>query len=118
MSRTPMTLSIAMLAAVSLASAHQNPVPLERAATFLSANQLDDLVAPVALYPDPLLTQLLVACTYPLEIVEASQWLQRNPGLTGATLTAAACVCGNLMLWAASSGDAVPRPGGPGMIAR
>jgi hypothetical protein len=55
----------------------------------LTANQLDDLVAPIALYPDPLISQILVAATYPLEIVEASQWLQRNPGLTGAALTQA-----------------------------
>jgi hypothetical protein len=55
----------------------------------LSANQLDDLVSPIALYPDPLLSQVL-ACTYPLELVEASQWLQRNPGLTGTALTSAA----------------------------
>ncbi|HLH29803.1 MAG TPA: DUF3300 domain-containing protein, partial [Terriglobia bacterium] len=56
----------------------------------LTASQLDDLVAPVALYPDPLLSQVLVASTYPLEIVEATQWLSRNPGLTGTALTIAA----------------------------
>jgi hypothetical protein len=48
---------------------------------------LDDLVAPIALYPDPLLSQILVAATYPLEVVQAYQWLQRNPGLTGPALT-------------------------------
>src|ERR1700691_2170900 len=47
-----------------------------------SPQQLDDLVAPIALYPDPLLGQVLAASTYPLEIVEAQQWLQRNSGLT------------------------------------
>jgi hypothetical protein len=56
----------------------------------LSSNQLDDLVAPIALYPDPLLSQVLVASTYPLEIVEAAQWLQRNAGLTGSALTSSA----------------------------
>ena len=56
----------------------------------LSPDQLDGLVAPVALYPDPLLSQILVASTYPLELVEAWQWLQRNPGLTGPALTQAA----------------------------
>lgn len=56
----------------------------------LSPDQLDGLVAPIALYPDPLLTQILVASTYPLELVEAGQWLQRNPGLTGAALAQAA----------------------------
>lgn len=52
----------------------------------LSPDQLDDLVAPIALYPDPLLSQLLVAATYPLEVVQAYQWLQRNPGLSGPDL--------------------------------
>jgi Protein of unknown function (DUF3300) len=56
----------------------------------LTPDQLDDLVAPVALYPDPLLSQLLVAATYPLEVVQAYQWLQRNPGLKGPDLTQAA----------------------------
>ena len=52
----------------------------------LSPQQLDDLVAPVALYPDPLLGQILVACTYPLEVVQAYQWQLRNSGLTGPAL--------------------------------
>jgi hypothetical protein len=56
----------------------------------LNPDQLDDLVAPVALYPDPLLSQLLVAATYPLEVVQAYQWIQRNPGLQGPALTQAA----------------------------
>jgi len=56
----------------------------------LTADQLDDLVAPVALYPDPLLSQVLVATTYPLEVVQAFQWTGRNPGLRGAALTQAA----------------------------
>jgi len=56
----------------------------------LTPDQLNDLVAPIALYPDPLLSQVLVASTYPLEVVQAFQWLQRNPGLRGPDLTAAA----------------------------
>jgi hypothetical protein len=55
----------------------------------LTPDEVDDLVAPIALYPDPLLSQILVAATYPLEIVQADQWLQRNPGLTGPALTQA-----------------------------
>jgi hypothetical protein len=47
---------------------------------------LDDLVAPIALYPDALLSQVLVASTYPLELVEAGQWLQRNQNLQGPQL--------------------------------
>lgn len=56
----------------------------------LSSDQLDNLVAPIALYPDPLLSQLLVASTYPLEIVEAQQWLQQNKNLQGDQLMDAA----------------------------
>src|SRR5579872_3650439 len=56
----------------------------------LSPDQLDNLVAPVALYPDNLLSQTLVASTYPLEIVEAAQWLQQNRNLQGQALVDAA----------------------------
>src|SRR5678816_968982 len=44
-------------------------------------DQLDSLVAPIALYPDPLLAQVLAASTYPLEIVQLQQWLEKNPSL-------------------------------------
>ncbi|RPJ52051.1 MAG: DUF3300 domain-containing protein, partial [Methanobacteriota archaeon] len=47
----------------------------------LSADQLDSLVAPIALYPDPLLAQVLAASTYPLEIIQLQQWLTKNPTL-------------------------------------
>ncbi len=56
----------------------------------LSDAQLDSLVAPIALYPDPLLSQILVASTYPLEIVEAARWLKQNGNLKGKDLTDAA----------------------------
>jgi 2-keto-3-deoxy-L-rhamnonate aldolase RhmA len=56
----------------------------------LTADQLDTLVAPVALYPDPLLSQVLAASTYPLEVVEAEQWLQQNQNLHGQHLMDAA----------------------------
>ena len=56
----------------------------------LAPDQLDNLVAPIALYPDPLLSQVLAASTYPLEIVEAQQWLQQNRYLRGRPLIEAA----------------------------
>src|SRR5580693_59552 len=68
----------------------QQPPELPPPNQTLAPNQLEDLVAPIALYPDPLVSQILVASTYPLELVQASQWLQRNPGLTGAAVTQAA----------------------------
>src|SRR5271165_565645 len=55
--------------------------PSAQAAAKLPADQLDSLVAPVALYPDPLLSQVLVACTYPLEVIQLQQWLAQNKGL-------------------------------------
>src|SRR6188472_1208473 len=52
----------------------------------LSSGELDSLVAPIALYPDPLLAQTLAASTYPLEIMQLQQFLQKNPKLTGQAL--------------------------------
>lgn len=54
-----------------------------------SREQLDQLLAPVALYPDSLLTQILMASTYPLEVVKANNWVKENKGLKGDPLTAA-----------------------------
>src|SRR6201988_2533297 len=47
----------------------------------IPSDQLDSLVAPIALYPDPLLAQALAASTYPLEIIQLRQWLEKNKGL-------------------------------------
>lgn len=55
-----------------------------------SRDQLDAMVAPIALYPDNLLSQVLVASTYPLEVVEAAQWLRQSGNLQGPQLVAAA----------------------------
>jgi hypothetical protein len=51
------------------------------AAAPIPADQLDSLVAPIALYPDPLLAQVLAAATYPVEIIQLQQWLAKNSGL-------------------------------------
>ncbi len=55
----------------------------------LSNEQLDQIVAPVALYPDALLAQVFIASTYPLEVVEADRWRKANASLTGDALTKA-----------------------------
>jgi hypothetical protein len=68
----------------------QEPTPGEQPPPTLSPEQLDSLVAPIALYPDPLLSQVLAASTYPLEVVEAARWLKQNMGLQGEALTDAA----------------------------
>src|SRR6201984_2762303 len=50
-------------------------------ASKIPSDQLDSLVAPIALYPDPLLAQAVAASTYPLEIIQLRQWLEKNKGL-------------------------------------
>ena len=62
----------------------------DRPIAIRSAPELDSLVAPIALYPDPLLAQIFAASTYPLQIVEAERWLQQHASLKGQALTAAA----------------------------
>src|SRR5437762_8315645 len=52
----------------------------------LASGELDSLVAPIALYPDPLLAQTLAASTYPLEIIQLQQWMDRNKNLQGKAL--------------------------------
>jgi uncharacterized membrane protein YgcG len=51
--------------------------------------QLQQLVAPIALYPDSLVAQVLAASTFPAEIVEADRWVQANPDLKGDALAQA-----------------------------
>src|SRR5438034_1789825 len=73
-------LSVSVLFAqetVPLAPAPMPPKPV------FTQQQLDQMLAPVALYPDSLLSQILMASTYPLEIVEAARWSKANPNLTG-----------------------------------
>jgi hypothetical protein len=51
--------------------------------------ELDQMLAPVALYPDDLLTQILMASTYPLEVVQAERWMKQNKSLKGDALKSA-----------------------------
>jgi hypothetical protein len=48
-----------------------------------SSEQLDQMLAPIALYPDALLSQVMMAASYPLEVVEAARWSKANPALKG-----------------------------------
>src|SRR6266403_1788489 len=63
-----------------LIAQEKTPPPTEPA-TKISPDQLDSLVAPIALYPDSLLAQVLAASTYPLEIVQLQQWLVKHKDL-------------------------------------
>src|ERR1700675_1396439 len=64
-----------------------SPVPAQPA---LKPAELDGLVAPVALYPDPLLANVLMASTYPLEVVQAERWVNQNKNLKEDALKSAA----------------------------
>ena len=61
----------------------------DQAAAKLPPDQLDSLVAPIALYPDPMLSQTLVASTYPLEIIQLKQWMDQHKNLQGKALAEA-----------------------------
>jgi len=65
------------------APAAQPAAPAESAAPAFTAEQLEQIAAPVALYPDPLLAQVLMASTYPLEVVQAARFVKDNPDLKG-----------------------------------
>ena len=83
--RKMLALSLAALTIVALpAHAQTEPKPF-------SPEELDQMLAPIALYDDALLSQVLMAASYPLEIVEAARWSKANPNLKGdAAVTAVA----------------------------
>jgi hypothetical protein len=94
--------------AAEAAAATPASVPAQPAAPKQTQAQLDQLLAPVALYPDPLLGQVLMASTYPLEVVEAARWVdvRANRALTGDALTTAL----NAQHWDPSVMALVPFP--------
>src|SRR5215469_14774101 len=66
---------------VQASSSEEKAAKSEEKAAKIPPDQLDSLVAPIALFPDPLLAQTLAASTYPLEIIQLHQWLAKNPNL-------------------------------------
>ena len=82
------------VAATALPAWSQTPpatIAAAAAGAPLAEGQLDQLLAPIALYPDTLLAQILMAATYPLEVVEADRWVQdpAHAALKGDQLVAA-----------------------------
>ena len=75
-----------VIAAYAQAPATSAPDQLQQ---LLKPAELDQLVAPIALYPDTLLAEVLMASTYPLEIVQADRWATENKSLKGDQLKAA-----------------------------
>jgi hypothetical protein len=74
------------------ASAQGQPAPAPASSSsdqLLKPEQLDALVSPIALYPDTLLAEVLMASTYPLEVVQAARWLEENKTLKGDALKTA-----------------------------
>jgi uncharacterized membrane protein YgcG len=85
-------LAVAMFSLPALAQPQEEaPPPAEQAPdqpapSQLSPEQLQQLVAPIALYPDALVAQILAAAAYPTQIVEAERFLEQNPNLKGKEL--------------------------------
>ena len=65
------------------AAAATQPLPQAAKSGTFSKEELEQMASPIALYPDPLLAQVLMSSTYPLEIVEAARWRKANPDLKG-----------------------------------
>src|ERR1700739_2746059 len=83
---------VAVLVPGDISLLARTPLPAQAGeeAAKIPGDQLDSLVAPIALYPDPLLSQTLVASTYPLEIIQLQQWLLKNKNLKDKALADAA----------------------------
>ncbi len=126
-----MSLALLLVTYPQTLSAHQDPqAPAQQAApappyTQQTPEQLQQLVAPIALYPDSLVAQILAASTFPEQVVEADRWVEAHPDLKGEALgqavdqqpwdpsvkalTAFPSVLGNMdknLSWTSSLGDA------------
>ena len=64
----------------------QDAAPTAEPVVTFSQQELDQMLAPIALYPDSLLAQVLIAATYPDQVMEADRWLKQNPDLKGDAL--------------------------------
>jgi len=73
--------SISSVALAQTPEAQSQVMTTTKEAPKIPNDQLDSLVAPIALYPDQLLSQTLVASTYPLEVIQLQQWLEKNKNL-------------------------------------
>ena len=87
--RRPLTKALALSLAFLLVLPQALVAQSESKEKPFKQEELDQLVAPIALYPDSLLAQIFMASTYPLEVVQAGRWVEQNESLTGDALTAA-----------------------------
>ena len=85
---------VLFVALAPVASAQSQPAPAPASAPapdkLLTPGEIDALLSPIALYPDTLLSQVLMASTYPLEVVQASRWAKENKTLKDDALKTAA----------------------------
>src|SRR6516164_10903610 len=88
MKQTLVALLLLLVPAIAAAQTPSAPAPAA-SNQLLKPEQLDALVSPIALYPDSLLSTVLMASTYPLEIVQAERWLTKNKTLSADALKAA-----------------------------
>ena len=79
----------ALLFALVGAAGAQTPSEAPAAEKAFPADQIQQIVAPIALYPDALIAQILMAATYPLDVVQANRWLGDQEGVEGEALQSA-----------------------------
>src|SRR5438132_1190761 len=94
--RGSVLLALVIMVATAVGAAAQQPAtsalpapsPSQPDQSLLKPEQLEALVAPIALYPDALLANMLAAATYPLEVVEADRWVKEKKDRKGDALKA------------------------------
>ncbi len=79
-------IGIIVLVMIPYGAFAQDAAPTNEPVVTFSQQQLDQMLAPIALYPDPLLAQILIAATYPDQVMDADRWLKANPDLKGDAL--------------------------------
>jgi hypothetical protein len=96
-----------MVLSQSMATAQTSPSPSPASTStdqLLKPGELDALVAPIALYPDTLLSLVLMASTYPLEVIQADRWVKEHKKLKGDELKTAVDTDGDQAARAGSAG--------------
>jgi hypothetical protein len=114
----PSLATVLLAAAVSITARPalaQAPLPSEAASQYSPA-ELERIVSPIALYPDPLLAQVLAAATYPSDIPDAARWADAHRSITGDRL--AAVVTADDLAWDPSVQALLPFPSVLDMMAR
>ena len=110
MKRSKISFRILAVLMIFIFAAPSYSIGQESGKPAFTQEQLDQMLAPIALYPDSLLAQILMAATYPLEIVYAARWVEQNKSLKGDALAKAL----EAQPWDASVKSLVQFPAGVG----